>query len=142
MTIFFLSVRSNLINWTFEDVWYFQGNIHLRNIRMPVFKVCLVYDPEMAYEDSEKYGVIRMKKIIPQFCSTHLSERGHPEFLLEVLELKSKLPTNLLPMCETSSNLSDFDEKLDELCINAQNMAKMVQEICKKSNALLKQEDG
>lgn len=109
---------------------------------MPVFTVCLVYDQEMAYEDAEKYGVIRIKKIIPQFCSTHLSERNHPEFLLQVLELKSKLPKVLLPLCETSSNLSEFDEKLHEFCVDAQNAVKIVKEMCQKSNALIKEENG
>lgn len=133
---------SHLNNWTFDDVWYFMGNIHLRSNQMPAFKVCLVYDPEMADADAEKYGVIRITKIIPQFCKTHLSERNHPEFLLEIKELQSKLPKNLLPMCETSSNLSEFDEKLHEYCVHAQNKVKEVKEMCKKSNALIKEENG
>lgn len=129
-------------NWTFDDVWYFQGNIRLCNDRMPVFKVCLVYDPEVAPEECEKYGVIRFKKILPLFCEVHLKERHYPPFLLEVQELRSKLPKNLLPMCETSSNVSNIDDKLNEYCVKAQNKVAEIKAICKKTKALVKAEDG
>lgn len=109
---------------------------------MPVFKVCLIYDPNTAYEESEKYGVIRIHKIIHQFCNVHLKERNYPPFLLEVQELKSKLPKNLLPMCESSSMLSEFDVKLNEYCINAQTKVATLKEICNKNKALLKEENG
>lgn len=109
---------------------------------MPVFKVCLVYDPDTAYGECEKYGMIKFIRIIPDFCEVHLRERNYAPFLLEVQELRSKLPKNLLPMCETSSSLSNIDDKLHEYCVKALNQVAEIKAVCKKTKALIKSENG
>lgn len=107
-------VSSMLKNWTFDDIWFFQGNIHLRNNLMPVFKVCLIYDPNTTEKSVETYGALKFMKINRQFCPKHLEHRKYAVFLLEVQELKSKLPSNLLSLCKTSAYLSEFDDKMNE----------------------------
>lgn len=131
-----------LKNWTFDDVWYFQGNIHLRNKEMPAFKVCLIYDPNEVEKNVEMYGAIKFTKITTQFCPIHLSQRESAKFKLEVQELKSHVPTNLLPFCETSAFLSEFDEKLHELCTKIKRKTEQLRDICKKTMALIKEENG
>lgn len=130
-----------LTNWTFDDIWFFQGNIHLRNNQMPVFKVCLIYDPNTNENSVEMYGGLKFTKIIRQFCPKHMNNRSYAPFLLEVQELKSKLPSNLLPLCSTSAYLSEFDDKMNEYCSKAMKKVKELHEICQKSNALIKEEN-
>ncbi|XP_055308896.1 uncharacterized protein LOC129572816 [Sitodiplosis mosellana] len=131
-----------LKNWTFDDIWFFQGNIHLRNNLMHVFKVCLIYDPNTTENSVEMYGALKFTKINRQFCPKHMSQRTYAPFLLEVQELNSKLPSNLLPLCETSAYLSEFDDKMNEYCVKAQNKVKEIHQICRKVNALIKEENG
>lgn len=131
-----------LKNWRFDDIWFFQGNIHLRNNLMPVFKVCLIYDPNTTEQSIDVYGALKFTKINRQFCPKHLSQRNYSVFLLEVQELKSKLPSNLLSLCETSAYLSDFDHKMNEYCVKAQNKVNELHRICRKVNALIKEENG
>lgn len=109
---------------------------------MPVFKVCLIYDPNTAERNIETSGAIKFSKINRQFCPIHMKERDYPVFRLEVQELKSKLPSNLLPLCETSFHLSDFDEKLNEYCTKVQHKINEIQEMCRKTHALIKEENG
>ncbi|XP_031639507.1 uncharacterized protein LOC116351524 [Contarinia nasturtii] len=131
-----------LKNWTFDDIWFFNGNIHLRNNSMPAFKVCLIYDPNSADKCIETYGALKFGKINRQFCPIHMKERDFPVFRMEVQELKSKLPSNLLPLCETSSHLSDFDEKMNEYCVKAQTKVNEIQQLCRETQALIKEEKG
>lgn len=138
----FSSRRSMLTNWKFDDIWFFQGNIHLRNIQMPAFKVCLIYDPATTEKSVEMYGALKFSKINRQFCPNHMNERSYSVFHLEVQELKAKLPTSLLSLCETSAYLTDFDDKMNEYCVNAQNKVKKIHEICRKTNAQIKEEYG
>lgn len=118
------------------------GNIHLRNDQMSVFKVCLTYDPKTVDEQVKQYGGIRFLNVYTNFCREHLSVRDYPPFLLEIKELKSKLPRNLLPLCPTSFHLSEFDEKLNEYCAKAQNKVKQLQILCDKKSAFIKEENG
>lgn len=71
-----------------------------------------------------------------------MNHRSYAPFLLEVQELKSKLPSNLLPLCSTSAHLSEFDDKMNEYCTKAMNKVKELHAICEKSNALIKEENG
>lgn len=138
----FRVISRTLKNWTFDDIWFFQGNVHLRNKEMPVFKVCLIYDPDAVENNVEMYGALKFTKINRQFCRIHLSKRDYAVFQLEVQELKSHLPSNLLQFCETSAYLSDFDEKLHDYCIKIKNKVEQLHNICRKTNALIKEENG
>lgn len=109
---------------------------------MPAFKVCLIYDPNMVGKCVNTYGTLKFSKINHQFCPIHLKRRTYAVFKLEMLELSSKLPKNLLPLCETSSQLSNFDDRLNEYCINAQNKVKKLHELCRKMKAVIKEENG
>lgn len=131
-----------LKNWTFDDIWFFQGNIHLRNKLLPFYKVCLIYDPNTADHIVDTYGALKFKKINQQYCPVHLKERTYPVFRLKVQELKSKLPKNLLPMCETSLHLSEFDDKLNTYCIKVEEKIAELHKICRKTKALIKEENG
>lgn len=131
-----------LKNWFFDDIWFFQGNIHLRSKLFPVYKICLIYDPNVSEQSIETYGALEFKAINQQYCPIHLEERTYSVFRLEVSELKSKLPKNLLPMCETSAHLSDLDDKLHEYCVKVQNKVAELHKVCQKNKALLKEENG
>lgn len=131
-----------LKNWTFDDIWFFQGNIHLRNNLMPALKVCLIYDPNTTQNSVEIYGALKFTKIIRQFCPKHLEHRKYAVFLLEVQELKSKLPSNLLALCETSASLTEFDDTMNDYCVKAHKKVKELHKICRKFNALIKEENG
>lgn len=96
----------------------------------------------MAQSDCDLYGMMRFKKIIPQFCKLHVKERNYAAFKLQVQELNSKLPSHLLPMCETTTKLSEFDEKMHDYCVNAQNKVNDLLVFCRELNALIKEENG
>lgn len=131
-----------LNNWIFDDIWFFQGNIHLRNKLVPAFKVCLMYDPNLTEESVQTYGALRFQKINRQYCRKHLEQRTYSVFRLKLQELENRLPKNLLPMCETSAYLSEFDEKLNGYCVTVENTVKELQQLCKKRNAVIKEENG
>lgn len=96
----------------------------------------------MAQSDCDVYGMLRFKKIIPQFCKFHINERNYAPFKLQVQELKSKLPRTLLPMCETTTKLSEFDENMHEYCVSAQHKVNDLLIFCREMNALIKEENG
>lgn len=131
-----------LKNWIFDDIWFFQGNIHLRNKLSPFYKVCFIYDPSATDQSVDTCGALKFKKINQQYCPVHLKERTYPVFRLEVQELKSKLPKNLLSMCETSANLCEFDDKLNGFCERAHKKVDELHSICRKTKALIKEENG
>lgn len=109
---------------------------------MPAFKVCLIYDPDKVQKSVNTYGTLKFMKINHQFCKKHLASRGYAIFKLEMRELISKLPKNLLSLCETTTQLSNFDDRLNEYCINAQKKVNELKEICTKSNAFVREENG
>lgn len=135
--------NSQLKHWDFEEEWYFQGNIYLRNKIMPEFKVVLLYDEDnnSILDNLNQYEALKFIKIMPQFCPYHL-ERKSPLMHLSIQELKSKLPKNLLSLCVTSTELSDFDEKLNNFCADAYEKAKYIHDLCNRHRALLKMENG
>lgn len=103
----------------------------------------MVYDPDEVEKHSESYGAIQFDYIVYDFCKEQLKVRHkNPIFLLEVQELKSKLPRDLTPMCKSSTNLSEFDEKLHGYCVQARNKVKKLKEIWRKNKALIKEENG
>lgn len=110
---------------------------------MPEFTAVLLYNEDNnSIEDNlNQYGALKFTKVMPQFCKHHL-ERTSPLMHLSIQELKSKLPTNLLSLCGFSADLTDFDEKLNKLCVDACNKAKYIQDLCNRHKAFLKIENG
>lgn len=109
---------------------------------MLAFRVCLVYDENDVEKHAESYGAIQFDHIEYEFCKEQLASRDDPIFLLQIQELKSKLPRDLTPMCKTSTNLSEFDEKLHGYCVRARQKVKRLKQIWRKSKAVIKEEDG
>lgn len=110
---------------------------------MLAFQVCLVYDPNEIEKHSESYGAIQFDHIEYEFCKEQLKVRHEsPIFLLEIRELKSKLPRDLTSMCKSSTHLSKFDENLHGYCVRARQKVKKLREIWRKNKALIKEEDG
>lgn len=109
---------------------------------MLAFRVCLVYDSDEIKKHVELYGAIRFDHIEYEFCKEQLSVRTCPIFLLQIQELKSKLPRDLSPMCKYSTNLSEFDEKLHGYVKRARQKVKQLKQIWRKNRALIKEEDG
>lgn len=109
---------------------------------MLAFRVCLVYDEEKVEKHAESYGAVQFDHIEYEFCKEQLKERRDPIFLLQIRELKSKLPRDLSPMCKTSTNLSEFDEKLHGYCVRARQKVSRLKQIWRKNKALIKEEDG
>lgn len=109
---------------------------------MLAFRVCLVYDSDEVEMHGESYGAIQFDHIEYEFCKEQLSVRRDPIFSLQIRELKSKLPRDLTPMCKTSTNLSEFDEKLHGYCVRARQKVKRLKQIWRKNKALIKEEDG
>lgn len=133
---------SQLNHWTFNDLWYFRGNIHLHSKEMLAFRVCLVFDEKEVEKHAESYGAIQFNRIVYEFSKEQLKVRHCPILLLQIRELKSKLPRDLLPMCKTSTNLSEFDEKLHGYCVRARQKVKQLKKIWRKTKALIKEENG
>lgn len=109
---------------------------------MLVFRVCLVYDPDVVEKQIESYGAIQFDHIEYDFCKEQLAVRCDPIFSLQIRELKSKLPQDLSPMCKSSTNLSDFDEKMHGYCVRARQKVKKLKQIWRKHKALIKEEEG
>lgn len=110
---------------------------------MVVFSVCLIYDSKSIEKQAESNGAVRFDRIEYQFHKEQLKVRQqNPIFLLEVQELKSKLPRNLAAMCKTSTNLSTFDEKMNAYCVRAREKVQKLKQIWRKNKALIKEEDG
>lgn len=139
----FLQRSRQLKHWTFDDTWYFLGNIHLVSNEMIAFQVCLIYDADNVERHVDSYGAVRFDRIEYEFCKEQMKvRRGNPIFLLEMHELKSKLPRDLTPMCKSSTNLSKFDEKLHGYCVRARQKVNQLKELWRKNKALIKEEDG
>lgn len=109
---------------------------------MLAFQVCLVYDPKEIEKHSESYGALKFDHIEYEFCNEQLKVRYNPIFLLEKRELESKLPRDLTTMCKSSTNLSEFDEKLHGYCVRARQKVKKLKQIWRKNKALIKEENG
>lgn len=109
---------------------------------MLAFRVCLVYDSDEVEKHVESYGAVQFDHIEYDFCKEQLEVRHHPIFLLQLRELKSKLPRDLTSMCKSSTNLSEFDEKLHGYCVRARQKVKHLKQIWRKNKALIKVEDG
>lgn len=87
------------------------------------------------------YGGLKFVKIVtencPQMCRIQ-SACLH----LKLRELRNLLPLNLGLMCDNSSELSAFDEKLNGFVMATIARIEHLKKICNQNHALLKMEDG
>lgn len=64
------------------------------------------------------------------------------ELHLMMRELQSKLPKDLLRMCETSADLSRFDDELHSYVASAHNKVKGLEKLCPRHGAwIIKEEE-
>lgn len=133
---------SELENWDFDDLWYFRGNIHLRNKLTPVFKIVILYDGDIKEIDRhvEIYDAIKFKKVVYRLCHLYM-ERDWYQTHLIAREITSKIPRNLTSLCPTSADLSSFDHRMHAYCEAAYNKVIELEKLCAKSHALIEKEN-
>lgn len=87
------------------------------------------------------YGGLKFEKIVIEYCPK-MSSIQSACLHLKLRELRNLLPFNLTLMCDNSSDLSAFDEKLNGFVMATIAKIEHLKEICDKNHALLKMEDG
>lgn len=87
------------------------------------------------------YGALKFMKIVTEYCPK-MSRIQSACLHLKLRELRNLMPLNLTLMCDNSSELSTFDEKLNGLVMAAIAKIDHLKAICDQNHAFLKMEDG
>lgn len=102
---------------------FYKGNLVLRHKTLPSLEITLIFKPDEQSVDKQLdiYGKLMFSRAEAGTCKAwggHLS--AFDQLCLQ--ETLGKLPVSLLRMCQSSTDLSDFDE----------NMHAIVQRACEK----------
>lgn len=130
-------------HWDFDDLFFFGGNVSLRNKAFPKFSITLLFENrnDIIDPDVSLYGALQFKRVVWR-ARPFNPAWNTAKTQLVVQELRSKLPPDLTAMCPTSAHLSDIDVKLNEYALNAMSVLEEIRALCDRRNAALKMEDG
>lgn len=128
--------------WKIETTWFYRGRLILRHKTMGSYKVILFFDAsEKAIDEHVNlYGKLLFSRARSEQCPIWLP-RLRPLDRLRLKTIVDSEPINLLQMCPSSTDLSDFDEKMHTIVRAAYNKVTNLAIAVVQAKALLKMDN-
>lgn len=111
-----------LKHWRFESLWFYRGRLILRHKILQSYKFILDFDLEQKNVDNHinLYGKLMFTRARTMQCPIWLP-RLRPIDRLRLQATVASEPINLLPMCPSSNDLSNFDGVMHTIVRDACN---------------------
>lgn len=128
--------------WKFETLWFYQGRLILRHKILQSYIFVLDFDPEQKAVDDHinLYGKLMFNRARSMQCPIWLP-RLRPVDRLRLQTTIASEPINLLQMCRSSNDLSDFDEKMHAIVRDACNKVTKIALAAIEANAIFMMEN-
>lgn len=133
---------TELKHWQFESLWFYRGRLILRHKILQSYKFILDFDPEQKAVDDHvsQYGKLMFSRARALQCPMRLLRLRSVD-RLRLQAIIASQPINLLQMCPSSNDLSDFDERMHAIVRDAYNKATGIASIVTQANAILMNHD-